>query len=215
MNNHRDLRLCLIVLLLVYFCGNSSFAQRELGARGTDSGGPLLPEQAAYDVKFYDLALRVNIAEHSIAGALTVRALIVQPTEWFVLDLDTPLVVSAVEALDEKDQAQALRFERRGGRVWVAFPFTKQPGETVRVRVAYAGVPRAAPRPPWVGGFVWSQTTGGEPWVGVACQNDGADLWWPCKDHPSDEPDAMALHITVPENLVCAANGRLQNVTKN
>jgi len=44
---------------------------------------------------------------------------------------------------------------------------------------------------------------------------DGADVWWPCKDHPSDEPDSMALHITVPEPLIVATNGRLQNVKKN
>lgn len=203
------------IIIFVCLLSPLTYAQRELGARGTDSGGPLLPEQAAYDVKFYDLALRVNIAERSIAGALTVRALIVQPTEWFVLDLDMPLTVSAVEAIDEAKKPQALRFERRGGRIWIAFPSTRQPGETVNVRVHYAGVPRVAPRPPWVGGFVWAKTASGEPWVGVACQTDGADLWWPCKDHPSDEPDAMALHITVPENLVCASNGRLQNVVKN
>lgn len=188
-------------------------AQRSLGVRPTDTGGPLMPEQAAYDVKFYDLALKVDTSEQSIAGTLTAEALIVHPTEWFVLDLDTPLQVSAV---DDANQKQNLRFERRGGKIWIAFSSTKQPGETVKVRVQYAGRPRVAPRPPWVGGFIWSKTAAGEPWVSVACQNDGADLWWPCKDHPSDEPDrGVALHITVAENLVVAANGRLQNVAKN
>ena len=33
-------------------------AQREHGVRGSSSGGPLMPEQAAYDVKSYDLDLR-------------------------------------------------------------------------------------------------------------------------------------------------------------
>jgi aminopeptidase N len=40
-------------------------------------------------------------------------------------------------------------------------------------------------------------------------------MWWPCKDHPSDEPDSMALHFSVPGNLVCASNGFLCSVDFN
>ncbi|HEV7844451.1 MAG TPA: M1 family metallopeptidase [Pyrinomonadaceae bacterium] len=205
----------LVAGLLLALCAWPAAAQRELGVRPSDSGGPLMPEQAAYDVKSYDLALRVNPTEQSIAGALTVQALIVHPTAWLVLDLDMPLRVEAVTDVEQAARPRPLQFERRGGKIWIAFPMTKQPGASVRVRVQYEGKPRVAPRPPWVGGFVWSKTPSGAPWVGVACQNDGADLWWPCKDHPSDEPERMSLHITVPQPLVCAANGKLQSVIKN
>jgi len=68
--------------------------------RPSVSGGPLMPEQAAYDVKFYDLALRVDPAQQTIKGVLTAQALIVQPTEWFVMDLDNPLAVDSVKAVD-------------------------------------------------------------------------------------------------------------------
>lgn len=205
----------LITCLLLLLCAAASPAQRVLGVRPTDSGGPLMPEQAAYDVKSYDLALRVDPDSQSIGGALTVRALIVHPTAWLVLDLDEPLKVAAVTDVGTPNKALPLQFERRGGKIWIAFPMTKQPGSEVRVKVEYAGKPRVAPRPPWVGGFVWSKTPSGAPWVGVACQSDGADLWWPCKDHPSDEADTVSLHITVPQPLVCAANGKLQSVVKN
>lgn len=203
---------CIALLLMT---AASVSAQRELGARPTDSGGPLMPEQAAYDVASYDLALKVNPAEKSINGTLTVSARIVHPTEWFVLDLDEPLKVESVYTPQGNAKGEALKFERRGGKIWIAFPLTKQPGETVRVSVEYGGKPRVAPRPPWVGGFIWSKTASGQPWIATACQMDGADLWWPCKDHPSDEPDSMSLHITVPEPLICATNGRLQSVKKN
>ncbi|MDQ3804972.1 MAG: M1 family metallopeptidase [Acidobacteriota bacterium] len=202
---------CLLALLL---CPAAPRAQRELGARPSDSGGPLMPEQAAYDVTFYDLALRVNPREQSIAGALTARARIVHPTDWFVLDLDTPLAVSQT-SLVGAGVARPLRFERRGGKVWIALGRTMQPGEAVEVRVEYAGKPRVAPRPPWVGGFVWAKTPSGQDWISTAVQMDGADLFWPCKDHPSDEPDSMSLHITVPAGLVVAANGKPTGVTKN
>ena len=203
---------CIVLLLLAAVVAN---AQRELGARPTDSGGPLMPEQAAYDVTFYDLALAVNPTDQSIKGTLTAHARIVHPTAWFVLDLDDPLKVEAVNGIQTDGKIEPLRFERRGGKIWIAFPLTKQPGETVKVSVQYGGKPRVAPRPPWVGGFIWSKTASGQPWIATACQMDGADIWWPCKDHPSDEPDSMALHITVPEPLICATNGRLQSVKKN
>lgn len=203
---------CLALLLLM---AAGASAQRELGARPTDSGGPLMPEQAAYDVTAYDLALKVNPDDKSINGTLTVSARIVHPTAWFVLDLDDPLKVESIYTPQGNGKGEALPFERRGGKIWIEFPMTKQPGEMVKVSVEYGGKPRVAPRPPWVGGFIWAKTAGGQPWIATACQMDGADLWWPCKDHPSDEADSIALHITVPEPLICATNGRLQSVKKN
>lgn len=83
----------------------SIFAQRDLGARPTDSGGVLMPEQAAYDVKHYDLAVTPNIEEQSIKGVLTVKALIVKPLDKFVLDLDYPFTVESATLVDEKGNA--------------------------------------------------------------------------------------------------------------
>ena len=201
-----------LLLLLVLVAGAPVEAQRELGTRPSGSGGPLMPEQAAYDVQKYDLDLKVDPEARTIDGALTATVRVVHPIEWLVLDLDERLAVKAAELQGEGP----LRFDRRGGKLWIAFPYTRQPGETVAVRVAYGGAPRVAPRPPWVGGFSWEKTPSGAHWIGVSCQNDGADIWWPCKDHPSDEPDeGVALRITVPKPLVVGANGVLRNTVEN
>lgn len=192
----------------------TAIAQRDLGARPTGSGGVLIPEQAAYDVKSYDLALTPNIAEQSIAGVLTVKALIVKPIDKFVLDLDTPFNVPMVSLINGRNRKR-LTFERREGRLWIALPKMQETGTTITVRVAYNGKPRVAPKPPWVGGFVWSKTADGSPWFATAVQNDGADLWFPVKDHPSDKPDTTSLHFTVPKNLVAASNGKLQTIVEN
>ncbi|HSR51285.1 MAG TPA: M1 family metallopeptidase [Acidobacteriota bacterium] len=198
-------------LVTFVFLMGPALAQRDLGVRPTDSGGPLSPDQAAYDVRHYGLALRVDPEEKTIRGALTVTADIVHPVPRLVLDLDDPLEVEAVALLTEGGE-EALAFSRPPGQLWIDFPLTRQPGDQVRVRIEYGGRPRVAPRPPWVGGFVWSQTSDGRPWVGVACQQDGADLWWPVKDHPSDEPDNMDLRFTVPAGLEVASNGVLRSV---
>jgi hypothetical protein len=136
----------------------SVFAQRDLGVRPTDSGGVLMAEQAAYDVKSYDLAVRPNVEEQSIKGVLTVKALIVKPIDKFVLDLDMPFTVESVGLSSTKDDKKdtPLKFERREGKIWIDFGTTKKAGEVVNVRVAYSGKPKVAPRPPWVGGFVVS-----------------------------------------------------------
>lgn len=204
----------LSILLFFVSLAPGVFAQRELGVRPSVSGGPLLPEQAAYDVRHYDLALAVDPAAQSIKGTLTVRARIASPLEKFVLDLDEALAVETVSLVKGKKR-EPLRFERREGRLWIDFPQRQKAGKTVEIAVAYGGKPRVAPRPPWVGGFVWSKTADGQPWFATAVQNDGADLWFPVKDHPSDKPETVALRFTVPDPLVAASNGRLQSVVKN
>ncbi len=52
--------------------------------------------------------------------------------------------------------------------------------------------------------------------MSVACQGIGASIWYPCKDHQSDEPDSGAsVSMIVPDTLVGVSNGRLQAKTKN
>lgn len=202
--------LVLFTILLSTF----SFAQRELGVRPTETGGVVPYEQAAYDVKKYDISLNINPSEKSVSGATVVTAVIVQPINVFVLDLDTPYTVSEVAAIEKKGAAK-LNFERSEGKIRAYFPQTKQAGETVSVRVTYAGTPRVAPRAPWIGGFMWEKTADGSPWIATAVQNDGADLIFPCKDYPSDKAETVAVHITVPEPLYAATAGRLQKIDKN
>ncbi len=173
-----------------------------------DSGGPILPEQAAYDVSFYELWLRVDPAARSIAGRATTTATVISPIRQFVLDLDTLLTVTSVSTADE-EHPTPLAWERRGGRLWIDLGSERPTGSQVHVRVDYQGAPRVAPRAPWDGGFVWSRTPSGHPWIATAVQGHGPDVWWPAKDHVSDKPDSMAIHIRVPEPLVVATNGRL------
>ena len=78
---------------------------------------------------------------------------------------------------------------RPDGRLWIKLPTTRQPGSTVDLTVSYGGRPRVAPRAPWNGGFQWNRTPSGAPWIATTCQGEGADIWWPVKDHVSDEPD--------------------------
>jgi aminopeptidase N len=202
------------VTFILLLSSISAFAQRELGARPTETGGPLMYEQAAYDVKKYDISVKVDPATQSISGNTRIQTKVVQPIDVFVFDLDTPFNISEVSYNAGYDLGR-LRFERKGGKVWAYLPRTMQAGESLMISVAYAGTPRVAPRAPWIGGFMWEKTADGSPWIATAVQNDGADLMFPCKDHPSDKSETTTLRITVPEPLYAATVGKLQKIEKN
>jgi aminopeptidase N len=169
-----------------------------------DSGTAILPEQACYDVLHYDLAVRVDPKEKSIDGTLAMRAKVLTASDEVLLDLDARLEVKGIELAGKKTD-----FLREGGRIRVASPTAfHTPGEEFVLSVTYGGKPREAPNPPWDGGFTWSKTKDDKPWIATSCQGEGADLWWPCKDQPGDEPDTMDIRVSVPKPLVCASNGR-------
>jgi aminopeptidase N len=175
-------------------------------AKAQSSGGALLPEQACFDVQHYDVTLRVDHQARRIDGSLGMEALALEDVKRFALHLDSRLEVTGVTV----DQREA-RFRHADGLVRIAAPGGAIPsGSVFLVEVRYGGEPRSAPRPPWDGGFTWSTTPSGAPWIATSCQGEGADLWWPCKDHPSDKADSMDVRVTVlDETLVCASNGTL------
>jgi aminopeptidase N len=112
-------------------------------------------------------------------------------------------------------EQDTLDYKRIFDAVIVRFRHPLKQGQQAVLRVNYEGKPLEARRPPWEGGFVWKKDKEGKPWAGVACERIGAHLWWPLKDHQSDEPDSAAINITVPKGLFCVCNGRLvQRVEK-
>ena len=172
-----------------------------------DSGGRIIPEQAAYDVLFYRLDLRIDPASRSIRGSVLARAAAVDTMSRFVLDLNANYAIDSIRWGDTG--STFLTYTSTGGRIWIDLPSQLSSGDTAEVRVFYHGVPKVSANPPWDDGFVWKTSWSGAPWAGVACETEGGDAWWPCKDHPSDEPDSVRLLFTVPDTLVCVSNGTL------
>ena len=196
LNNFRPL-LLLLALVPVASAGDSE-----------TSGRPLPPEQACFDVVHYDLDLEIDPGQKSIRGSLTMRALLLAGTEDLILDLDGRLKVEGVTV-----NGEPVAFEHAGGEVRIhPSDALGKVGSEFEVKVRYGGKPRVAPNPPWDGGFDWAETSQGEPWIATACQGQGADLWWPCKDQPGDEPRDMSIRATVPKPLIVASNGRLLSV---
>ena len=203
-----------VVLALLLSLSSPSQAQ---STTPYDSGGELSVEQASYDVLHYDLSISLDPTTQTVEGEVVVTASVHAPLSWFVLDLDPLLTVSTVWQVWKGDEVRLPKeqVEIRGGQIWIR-PFrTHQPGETISYGVAYGGSPRIAPNPPWDGGIQWEKTPSGADWIATSCQTVGADVWWPVKDHVSDEPATMDIHIRVPEPLVAASNGRLRDIEQH
>lgn len=198
------------LLSCLFFTVGTLFSQTAI----YDSGGPLTPEHAAYDVTFYDLSVQVFPERQAISGTVTIEADVVHPMDFLVIDLDTTFTISGIsrELTGERVPSPFFRHPQQPGKVWIDLGRTYQPGERIAATIVYAGQPRVAPRPPWDGGFTWTETADGSPWIATSCQLNGSDIWWPSKDHVSDEPDSMRIHVRVPEPLVAASNGKLLDV---
>ena len=126
------------------------------------------------------------------------------------IDLQVPLAIDSA-ILNNGDH---LTYSNEGNVWYLKMPDQKK-GNTYSVQLFYSGKVHEAIRPPWDGGWIWAKDSLGRPWMTVACQGLGASVWYPCKDHQSDEPDKGAsLTMTVPDTLTAVANGRIQ-FTKN
>ncbi len=197
----------LLVAVFALLVGLGWYVKKQM----LDSGGELPASMAAYDVRHYDLAVEVDPETKSIEGVSTVTAEIVAPLSKFEIHLDDRMEVAEVDV-----DGEARPFKHRRGVVRVDLDEAWKVGERHAVTIFYGGEPKVALRPPWIDGFVWSETPTGEPWIGVTGQGDGGDNWWPCKDHPSDEPDeGMNIALTAPSDLVALSNGAFLGVTDN
>jgi aminopeptidase N len=179
-----------------------------------DSGGKLIPEQKCYDVKFYDINLEIDPKEKAIAGYVIMKAKAESDFSKIVIDLDTTYSISEIYLLNQSNE-QLLNWKHISGKIWIDFPSLIKKDENFVVKINYAGIPRVAKRPPWDDGFIWAKTKDNYDWITLTCQGGGADIWIPCKDHPSDEPDSASMKFTVPSNLVCISAGKLISKLEN
>jgi aminopeptidase N len=197
--------LLLVSLIAVISCADVDVTRSDITM---DSGRPMSDGLEAYDVEHYTLRNNVQVEEKSIAGSAEIRFKAVQEMSTLELDFDGLFAIDRIE-----DQAGPLEYTRDEAKLYVTLRSPVPPGESHEVTVHYHGRPVEAEAAPWAGGFVWSETPSGKPWIATAMQGEGCDIWWPCKDHPTGEPASMDLIFTVPGGLTAASNGVLIDVT--
>ncbi len=200
----------LISFLFVTFTGKS---QNKNGINSRDilyltSGGKLNPLQAIMDIRHYTIELDVDIANQSIAGFTEVSLNLSQKTEAILLDLIHLYKVTTV-----KVNGKPASFNQNDDKIFITSTAGFDVGNQL-VKIEYNGIPPVAIKPPWDGGFTWVKDVAGNDWVSINIQGEGGKMYFPCKDHPSDEPnEGVDMKITIPSNLVVAGPGLLMNVS--
>jgi aminopeptidase N len=197
MKNYWPLFFCFLML------GNA-FAQSSY-TRQDSLRGKLTPLRTCYDVVFYNLNLRVNPNEKSINGYNTIHYKTISDFNQIQIDLFENMKIEKIV-----HQKQNLKFTREGNATFIQFKETQKKDKKDSIIIYYSGQPQVAVNPPWDGGFTWSKDLKGNTWIGVSCEGLGASVWWPNKDHLSDEPDSMRIACEVPSDLICVANGNLR-----
>lgn len=189
-----------ICLAQLNFSKPSQFTRKD-SLRGT-----LSSIRACFDVKFYDLALRVDIAKKYITGSNEISFEMKAPSSKIQIDLFANMKVNSVTWKNK-----VLIFSREENAIFIEFPTSLPKGSYEKIKIDFEGNPIVAKRAPWDGGFVFSKDQNDKDFVGVACQGTGASLWWPNKDHQSDEPDSMIITIACRSDLQQVSNGRLRS----
>ncbi|RYY33611.1 MAG: M1 family peptidase, partial [Sphingobacteriaceae bacterium] len=193
---------------LLLFCSTVSAQKTKVYTFAETLRGTLTPERTWWDVQRYELAIKPDYNGKSITGSNQIVYKVVGANNGktrMQIDLQEPLIIDSI-LYNNKSK---LKFEHAGS-VWYAHVPEQKLSSTNNVTIFYHGKVHQAKRAPWDGGFIFTADSLGRPWMTVACQGLGASIWYPNKDHQSDEPNLGAsLTITVPDTLVAVGNGRL------
>jgi aminopeptidase N len=198
-----------IVSVCLAFAVSSGFSQplnqKTQFTRQDSLRGSLNAERDGWDVDFYTIDVTPDYLNKSIAGRTVIGFKTVKDFSIMQLDLQEPMEITSITWRKKK-----LSYKREGNAFHVQFPEQLKNGRKETIVVFFSGNPRVAVRPPWDGGWIFQKDNLGRPWMSVACQGLGASVWYPCKDHQSDEPDHGAtINVTVPDTLVAVANGKM------
>ncbi len=205
----------LLLLLIAFLCSpgltSAQLLQSKIQFTRADTlRGMLSPLRTCYDINYYHLDVKVDIDQKFIIGSNEFRFTATQDFKKLQFDLFANLKIEKVVF-----HGKNLSFTREENAVFLNFSNTIKSGVKEAFTIYYSGNPVVAKRAPWDGGFVFSKDSEGKPWVATACEGLGASVWWPNKDHLSDEVDSMLISISVPKGLKDVSNGRLRKVTES
>lgn len=198
------LAFLLIICSAINICEAQLLKARELFSKADSLRGELTPLRTCYDIKYYHLDVKVDIDNKYISGSNLFRFRATEDFKKLQFDLFENLSVDRIVY-----QGIDLPFSRLYNAVFIEFPTTIKKDQIDSFTVYYSGHPIQATRAPWDGGFDWKKDSNGKPFVATACQGLGASVWWPNKDHQSDEVDSMLISVAVPNDLINVSNGRL------
>ena len=200
--------LFISALLLVW--GLNVTAQKSNFTHQDSLRGSITPERAWWDLTYYHLDVKVDPADSTISGSNLIQYKVLEASQLIQIDLQPPMTISRIT-----QNGKELNYTQDGNAWFVTLVKQQNPNDVNELLVEYSGKPKLSRRPPWDGGISWQKDKNGNDWIVNTNQGAGGSLWWPCKDHPYDEPDSMLISVTFPDHLMDVSNGRLRGVEQN
>nr|WP_319511233.1 M1 family metallopeptidase [uncultured Draconibacterium sp.] len=200
--------LFISALLLVW--GLNVTAQKSNFTHQDSLRGSITPERAWWDLTYYHLDVKVDPADSTISGSNLIQYKVLEASQLIQIDLQPPMTISRIT-----QNGKELNYTQDGNAWFVTLVKQQNPNDVNELLVEYSGKPKLSRRPPWDGGISWQKDRNGNDWIVNTNQGAGGSLWWPCKDHPYDEPDSMLISVTFPDHLMDVSNGRLRGVEQN
>lgn len=197
-------------LFVCMYCQSQPLNQPFRFSRYDTLRGTITPERVWWDVIWYGISIKPDFSNKTIDGKTDITFKVLEAENVMQIDLQLPMKIEWV-----KWNNNNLTFKRDSNIYLIRFPEKLKRGSIQSITIVFSGKPREAIRPPWDGGWIWKTDRNGNPWMSVACQGLGASVWYPCKDHQSDEPDSASLIVIVPDSLVAVGNGRLRSKKLN
>ena len=201
------MRLLIVILFPFFLFSQTDFTHQD-SLRGT-----LNSNRTWWDVMRYDITIQPDFETKTIQG--TTGILIKKTGDKNILQLDLHKALS-VDSIFIGEVPKRLRFTRDENIVLIDLQnIDFEDDEFFKLAVYYSGKPKEAVKAPWDGGWIFTKDEKGRPWMTVACQGLGASIWFPCKDHQSDEPDyGASITIITSDTLEAVSNGELKESRK-
>jgi aminopeptidase N len=178
---------------------------------------PKSTSMQSYDAIYYKLEFEIGLDPNFFYGRATEKFVsLVNDLNSIDLDFDSFLKVLNVEGDADSSKSNDYILS-------LVLNKTFNSGDTIEVIIEYEGIPRTSGL---YAGF-WFNKHGTyfqgtySPAIYTLSEPYGARSWWPCKDDPTDKPDAMDILITIPDNtynnqkLYAVSNGTLVSLIEN
>jgi aminopeptidase N len=203
--NRKINRFIVFLFLIPFF---SIAQQKKVFTHADTLRGSITAERAWWDVLRYDITVKPDYANRTTEGKNIIIYKVLNDHHPNVMQIDLQDTLHIDSIILNRKQ---LAFNKEGNAWYVKMPVQKK-SSTQSITVFFSGKVRIALRAPWDGGWTFTKDSLGRPWMTVTCQGTGASVWYPCKDHQSDEPDnGASLTMIVPDTLIAVANGRLKS----
>ncbi len=160
--------------------------------------------KSTIDSLSYDIQLKVDPSQQWLIGSNTMVFKRIVASKPIVFQLHNNFTIDAITL-----NHQTIAYKRNGDNISLLLSKNNHCTAFDTLVIHYNGKPMVSENPPWQPGFVWTKDSLGNPFIGLACESEGAKIWLPCFDAWHTEPIRVQMTIDVPEGLTAVSNGQL------